>query len=250
MLDERAAADVAAHLDRLDRAVPGLVVALHVIGSATLHDYHPDTSDLDLYAEVAHPVTPGDLTAITTAHTGEGLRVEAVYLPAGALNESFEHTESAPWVRDGEPHIARSAQLHAVTRLQLASYSATVRGTPPAITGDVPAAQEFCRNNLASYWQRLIDTGADAVAGMPAGMPAPMGATVWLGLGPARLWHTIRTGEIVSKSRAGELAAEHWPDLAEPLRDIIAVRAGKQLALTTEHSRAAVTLGQRVLADC
>ena len=72
---------------------------------------------------------------------------------------------------------------------------------------------------------------------------------VWVGLGPARLWRTINTGEIVSKSRAGELAAEHWPDLGEQLLDIVAERASKPVKLGNKHGRAAVEVGRRIMAE-
>ena len=70
---------------------------------------------------------------------------------------------------------------------------------------------------------------------------------LWVGLGPARLWHTIRTGEIVSKSRAGEVAAARWPDL--PILDLVASRRGSEVSLTDAHAQASVTLFDRIMAD-
>lgn len=72
---------------------------------------------------------------------------------------------------------------------------------------------------------------------------------MWIATGPGRLWHTIRTGEIVSKSRAGELVAGRWPDLAGPLLDLVALRAGAPVEVTVAHGLAAVEAGRRVLAD-
>jgi hypothetical protein len=40
-----------------------------------------------------------------------------------------------------------------------------------------------------------------------------------------------------------------WPDLAEPLNDILAARAGRPTALKTPHGQAAVELGRRILAE-
>ena len=79
--------------------------------------------------------------------------------------------------------------------------------------------------------------------------PGWLWSVVWVGLGPTRLWRTINTGEIVSKSRAGELAAEHWPDLGGQLLDIVAERTGKQVRLGSEHGRAAVEVGRRIIAE-
>jgi streptomycin 3"-adenylyltransferase len=93
---------------------------------------------------------------------------------------------------------------------------------------------------------RLVTQGERTIAD---GGPIPPEYPSWVGPGPARLWHTIATGEVVSKSRAGELAAAHWPDLAEPLLDIVAARAGRPVALTADHGRAAIELGRHILAD-
>ncbi|HEY3608536.1 MAG TPA: hypothetical protein VGL06_13595 [Pseudonocardiaceae bacterium] len=245
MIDPTAAQDAAAHLARLDDAVPGLVVGLHVIGSAMLDDYHPGHSDLDLVAEVANPPDDAEFAAIAGAHHGDGLRVETVYVTVGGLAGAGE-IQPSPWVRDGEAHRDGSHDLHAVTRLQLACYSATLRGDRPALLKDIEAAENYCRDNLVSYWLPLVDASESILATREPDAPC---AAEWLGLGPARLWHTIRSGEIVSKSRAGELAAEHWPDLAEPLNDILAARAGRSVALTTRHGYAAVELGRRILAE-
>jgi hypothetical protein len=244
VIDRIARQDATAHLARLDDAAPDLVVGLHVIGSATLDDYQPGRSDLDLVAEIAHPLTPEELATVTTAHQGPGSRVETVYVTVGGL-AGTEEIPPSPWVRDGEAHQDGSPDLHPVTLLQLADYSATLRGDRPTRPADVPAAQEFCRDNLFSYWLPMLDA-AEAVLAKRA--PAEDGV-IWVGLGPARLWHTIRTGEIVSKSRASELAAAHWPDLAAPLTDIRAARAGRPVELTVEHGHAAVELGRRVLAE-
>jgi streptomycin 3"-adenylyltransferase len=149
-------------------------------------------------------------------------------------------------VRDGEAHRDGSDDLHAVTRLQLACYSATLRGDRPALPKDVEAAKDYCRGNLISYWLPEVDRAESVLATREPDAPC---AAEWLGLGPARLWHTIGSSEIVSKSRAGELAAERWPDLAEPLSDILAARAGRPVALTTPHGYAAVELGRRILVE-
>ena len=246
-LSDAAAADAAAHLARLDALAPGQVSAVHVIGSAVLDDYHPGRSDLDLVIELARDPSEADLNVLLDAHVGVGSKVEGTYVASGKLADP---APTASLINEGVVHFA-SKKLHAVTRLQLASYAVTIRGAAPAIGPDVPAAQEFCKQNLVGYWMDWL-TGGPRI--MLRYAPAPLTTgwlwTVgWVGLGPARLWRTINTGEIVSKSRAGELAAAHWPDLAEPLLDIVAHRAGTDVQLGNEHGRAAVEVGRRIMAE-
>jgi streptomycin 3"-adenylyltransferase len=246
-LSDAAAAAAAAHLARLDALAPGQVSAVHVIGSAVLDDYHPGTSDLDLVIELTHDPSEADLRALLDAHVGVGAKVEGTYVASGTLTDP---APNASLISDGVVHFAVK-KLHAVTRLQLAGYAATIRGDAPAIEPDVPAAQEFCKHNLVDYWNDWL-TGGSRIMLRYAPAPLTPGwlwTVVWVGLGPARLWRTIDTGEIVSKSRAGELAAEHWPDLGEALLDIVAQRAGNDVELGNKHGRAAVELGRRIMAE-
>lgn len=245
-LDERAAQDAAAHLDRLDRVAPGAVTAMHVTGSATLDDYRRGSSDLDLYVELAHEV---DRDVLAAAHQDVGCMVETLYLPAGSLDGSLTRLSAVPWVVAVPTSSDPREQLNPVTQLTLARYSATLRGARPTVAVDVPAAKAYWRRTVADYWQGQVEEREAALPDLAAGAPVPTFGLLWLALGIARVWHNIRSGEVVSKTTAGGLAAAHWPDLADALRDIIDVRAGKDVELTFEHATATVTLGRRVLAE-
>ncbi|MEV0677890.1 hypothetical protein AB0I60_15375 [Actinosynnema sp. NPDC050436] len=148
-----------------------------------------------------------------------------------------------PWARDGELHTDRPAELTPVLRDQLTRYSRTLRGPRPHFPVTAGEVADHCRANLRAYWAPLVEHAAAATG------PVHREGVLWLGLGPARLWHTIRTGEIVGKTRAGELAAAHWPDLAGPVREIVAARHDPDLPLDEVHRRAAVDLGRRVLSE-
>lgn len=246
VLDEQAAEDAAAHLDRLDRVAPGLVVAMHVIGSATLADYRRGASDLDLCVELAHEVSGDDLAA---AHDGVGCLVETLCVPAGSLDGRITRLDAVPWALALPGSGTPSVHLTPSNQLMLARHCATLRGTPPAIPADVPGAREYWRHTLADYWRGQVEEQAAALPRLDAGGRVPTFALLWVALGVARVWHNIGTGEVVSKTRAGRLAAARWPDLADPLRDIIAVRADEDVALTAAHAHATVELGRRVLAE-
>ncbi|SHG39687.1 hypothetical protein [Streptoalloteichus hindustanus] len=246
-----AAAEAAAeHLARLDAAAPGLVAGLHVIGSAALDDYRPGVSDLDVVAELIREPDADDLAALGAAHTGPGVHVEAVYLRAGELTGPPERASAGPWANDGELNVTdRAFLLNPVTWLQLDRHRVTVRGERPHPPVDAAAVHAFCRENLAAYWAPLLEQAAALLGLRGPGDPVLPTAVMWIAFGPARLWHTLRTGEVVSKSRGAELAAREWPDLADPLRQLVAARAGEPVPLTAEHGRAALEVGRRILAE-
>lgn len=226
----------------------GLVAGLHVVGSAVLEDYR-DGSDLDLVVELVREPAAADLEMLAAAHRADP-GIEATYVPAGALALPVDDVPDGPWAADGELHTdSRCFQLNPVTWHQLARHAVSVRGAlpvpgPPVEYGRLAA---FCAGNLREYWAPLLDVVRRMIADRAPDEPADATAVQWMALGPARLWHTIRTGEVVSKTRAGELAAAHWPDLAPPLLEVVASRRGDPVALTTRHAAAAVTVGARIL---
>ncbi|GGM41168.1 hypothetical protein GCM10012275_10190 [Longimycelium tulufanense] len=249
-LPAAARAAAAEHLARLDSAAPGLVRGLHVIGSAVLDDYQPGRSDLDVVAELAREPNPADLAALAGAHTGPGIHVEALYVRPGELAGPPEEAAGGPWVNSGDFNATdRSFWLNPVTWLQLDRYRVTVRGDEPRPPVDMARVRDFCRGNLASYWASLLQQVELLLALRSPGEEMLAQSIMWVAFGPPRLWHTITTGEVVSKTRGAELAMSAWPDLAGPLRELVAVRAGAKRVLTTEHARAAVDLGRRILAE-
>ncbi|MCP3798308.1 nucleotidyltransferase domain-containing protein [Allokutzneria sp. A3M-2-11 16] len=238
MIDAAARAVALRFLATLDEAAQGLVTGLHVVGSAVLDDYRAGHSDLDVVVELSRPA---DLAVLAAAHTGPGVEVEALYVREGELNGRVEDVAAGPWANLGAVTTTeRSFQLNPVTWLQLAGPAETLRGPEPKPHVDVEAAKRFCRQNIAEYWAPLLDQAAAAAV-------LPPTAVEWIALGPPRLWHTVRTGEVVGKSQAGRIAAAHWPDLAAELDDVVAARAGRPRGLTAQHGKAAVELGQRVL---
>ena len=246
-VDPHAAQEAAAHLERLDKIVPGLVTGFHLTGSATLDDFRPGASDLDVCIELAEQV---DIAVLAPAHRGAASIVEGVYLPAGSLDGRYPLLSAVPWALSWPDERDAYGQLQPVLQMSLARYSATLRGAPPSLPANPDDLRAYTRRNLVDYWLPLIEHAERRLPDFAAGEPVPTYQLVWLATGPARLWHNIRAAEIISKTAATELAAGHWPDLAGSLRDIVAVRAGQDVPLTVEHVRSAVLLGRRILAEC
>ncbi|GAA0254049.1 hypothetical protein GCM10010492_63470 [Saccharothrix mutabilis subsp. mutabilis] len=217
------------HVALLDESAPGLVAAVHVVGSTALGDRAPG-SDLDLVVELSRPPSDDDLRKLAEA---QSLELDVVYLVDG---------RPGPWGRDGRLNTT-PAEVTPVLLEQLNNYSRTLRGPRPAFAVTRAEVERWCRRNLVEYWAPLIELGAAASG------PVFREGLLWLAFGPARLWHTIRTGEIVGKSRAGELAGRHWPDLAGPLKELVEARHDPGRDLHDGHRGAAVELGRRVLAE-
>lgn len=211
------------YLSFLDARLPGLVAGAHVYGSRVLDDVVPD-SDLDIVVE---------LSSAAEVPAFEGADVAVVL--AGSLEKPvFDVTPLA-------------GEITPVLWQQLRTVGQTVRGTRPTCPGTAADVEDYCRTNLVSYWKLDFDRLREVLPSLDLAAPIPRESLLWVGLGPARLWHTIRTGEIVSKSRAGELAAARWPDL--PVLDLVASRRGADVPLTVAHAQASLELFDRIMAD-
>ncbi|WP_143138789.1 nucleotidyltransferase family protein [Lentzea waywayandensis] len=207
----------------LDARLPGLVAGAHVYGSRVLDDV-VSGSDLDIVIELA---SAAEVPAF------EGADVAIVL--AGSLEKPvFDVTPLA-------------GEITPVLWQQLRTVGQTVRGARPSCPGTAADVEAYCRDNLVSYWKLDFDRFREVLPALDLQAPIPRESVLWVGLGPARLWHTIRTGEIVSKSRAGELAAARWPDL--PILDLVSSRQGSDVPLTVAHAQAALELFDRILAD-
>ncbi|MEO6084467.1 MAG: hypothetical protein ABIQ18_15310 [Umezawaea sp.] len=231
-----------AHAGRIDAHAPGLLAGLHVTGSPALDDYVPGVSDLDLVGVLSRVPDEADLAALAKAHVDPS--VDAVYVQPDDLTRPAADLVR-PWGRDGELRTTEPAYLTPVLWDQLNRYSITVRGDRPKACVTPEEVADYCRGNLVAYWQPLVE---QLGAALDAGVTVPADTVLWVALGPARLWHTLRTGEIVGKSQAVNAAAAHWPDLAAPLAVLVEARHGRA-AVEPEHGLAAVELGRRVLAD-
>lgn len=213
------------YLEFLDARLPGLVVGAHVYGSRVLDDVVAD-SDLDIVIELS---SASDLPSV------EGADVAVVL--AGSLEKPV--SEVTPL----------AGAITPVLWQQLRTVGLTVRGARPTCPVTAAEVEAYCRENLVSYWQSQIEHGRFLMKNLDQRKPVLREALLWIGLGPARLWHTIKTGEIVSKSRAGELAAARWPDLAPLVLDMVRNRRGEDVLLTPDHITASIELFDRVVAD-
>jgi hypothetical protein len=231
-----------AHAGRIDAHAPGLLVGLHVTGSSALDDYVPGVSDLDLVGVLSREPDEADLAALAEAHADPS--VDAVYVQPDDLTRPAVDLVR-PWGRDGELHTTEPANITPVLWDQLNRYSITVRGDRPKASVTPEEVADYCRGNLVEYWQPMVERLG---AAQDAGVAVPADTVLWIGLGPARLWHTVRTGEIVGKSQAARAAADHWPDLAAPLTALVEARHGRS-PVEPEHGLAAAELGRRILAD-
>lgn len=240
------------HCSQLDRRLPGQLQALYLVGSLALGDFIAGQSDMDFIAVLDGVM---DLQGLATMHAGLAhdfpeLDCDGIYLRPGEL--------SAPpggvgvEARAGRINPSSAAERHPVTWLVLADAGIPLRGPMPDsswIAADRKAARAHSHQNFTTYWhpwleQRRQGPTADALLSDEA--------VVWACLGIARLQATIATGQVPSKSGAGEYALKAFPRHQKIITEALRLRqAGAASPLYTapqERRRDLIAFMDAVLA--
>ncbi len=221
-------------LDAHDRVAPGLIEGLYVIGSVALADWHPG-SDVDIVAITADPATPEDADALESAHDAAGAElagattVDGPILAWGDLSVP-PMPMMRPWSLDGDFHFDGDCfEIHPVTWLTLARHGIAARGPVVRdldVAVDADEVRSFVRQNVAGYWRGVAGQVAGVLEAEPDRSEFPAEMTTWCCLGIARMLFTFETGDVASKTAAGDWCIERLPVHEPVLRHAIAIRAG------------------------
>jgi len=207
----------------------GWVSGLFVAGSLAAGDYVSGVSDLDLVALVHGPVNAARVSTLAALHrrldelSAKGLDLGCAYVSAAelpdlrALHPTWTHGEMVHRILSG------------VTRAELVLHGLAVFGPPPPHVlspMDQENVREAARAELLGYWAWAV-------------------RRPWLWLDPvlvdlgltsmARGRHSLATGELLTKTRAGEQADAP----ARVLDELRARRQGEDV--TSPRLRTALT---------
>lgn len=226
---------LAVWLDVHDRVAPGLIEGLYVVGSVALADWHPG-SDVDIVGVTADPATPEDAEALETAHMatvaelGELPRATTVDGPIVAWGDLSvpPMPMMRPWSLDGEFRFDGDCfEIHPVTWLTLARYGIAGRGPVVrdlGVSTDADEVHSFVRQNVGGYWRGVASQVEAALYRELERTEFPAEMTTWCCLGIARMLFTFETGDVASKSAAGEWCIERLPEHERVLRRAIEIR--------------------------
>lgn len=212
----------------LDQSLPDVISGLHVVGSIALGDYQPGHSDIDVIVVTRHPLGEADVATVDAVHQRDrskpGGSLQASYLTTSSLATNADPQVPSVSHLEGTTTYGTDFEVNPVTWRNLVRHAVAVRGTPTSKwmrdprDADVAA---FCRANLVEYWRPMAERILDE--------PRPTDASTleWVGLGPARLVHTIETGEIISKTEAGKRMLREATEAERPaFESALAIRRG------------------------
>lgn len=238
--DDGALACASAVASRLQRALPDDLVAVYLHGSAVLGGFRWDRSDLDLLVLTGRPLTDAQTLALpavlaSVAYPSNGLEL-SVLTAAEAARPTFPeprfqlHVGTEGWdrrmtVADGR---ARGGDRDLVLHVAVCRETGlAVVGPPPTTTLAVVPVEEIRAAAIDEIrWALEHDPPPEYVI-----------------LTAARAWRYVETGQIVSKTEAGQWAERRTPDAP-----VIAAALSRQQGGTVEVLRpAARSFAGRVL---
>jgi hypothetical protein len=213
---------------RLDERVPGRLEALYLVGSIALGDYRPGHSDIDFVAVLAGEPDLAELAAVHAALGEEfpDVHCDGIYLRPGEL--SAPPSGTGPEARAGGVALHSGGERHAVTWLTMAQAGVALRGPEPSsrwILSDRAAAIRHSQQNLQSYWRNWLEDRRKLLSAAGPALLRP-DAVTWGVLGIARVNALIATGQVLSKSGAGEYALQAFPAHARIVHEALRLRQG------------------------
>ncbi len=224
-------------LARLERAVPGRIEGLYVVGSACMGAFRLGRSDLDFVALVSGELGREELTRMRAAHLGQWrsslirdlalqwrwpLVCNGIYLVGSDLRRSpLQVTPLAGHVA-GRFRVAERSGLdvNPVTWQTLARHGISIRGPEREelqVRLDDAELRAWTHDNLNRYWRRWSERSRRSA--LTTARAFPRRASARGVLGAPRLHYTLATGAIATKEAAGHYALEvfgpNWHPLIE-----------------------------------
>ena len=194
-----------------------------MVGSAALGEYRPGRSDVDFLAVLDRPLASNELARLRLLHVAAGANsvffavVRGRSIVSGTCNGVFVTADDmATPVSEIVPVASHTAEYfevgsgfdaNPVMWRILSTKGICLRGIEPSdlkLVSDDKQLRSWNLENLEAYWrpwaeQALLAPGIDLRV-------RSRWWTAWGVLGVPRLYHTIATGEVISKERAGDYA--------------------------------------------
>jgi len=239
------------YLSLVDSLLPGRVIGLYLTGSIPLGDYHSGLSDVDGVVVVSEPLSDPEVVRAVHSELPGRPHFDVTYLHTSALAAPPDRRTPVVYTVDGEfRDPAQAGPVTPVLWSEMARQSIAVRAVPGLVVhDDHQALVDHTRANLTSYWEPILDRLSQGVAELPADHVLDGWIIPWYVLGIPRLHALLATGNIISKTAAGEHGAALFPSYADLCTRCIAHRAGDTVTFTTADVAPTIAFGRAVISS-
>jgi hypothetical protein len=220
---------MSAYVRLVDEKLPGRIGGLYLSGSLALDDYRTGRSDIDFVAVSDTALQGSELELLRRVHTElrrtvAGPKLDGVYLTWPALTAA--PVGSLPYCLRGRFEPSGDFAVNPMTWRLLQRHALPLRGpAKPIVHYDDQMLREWCRENLRSHWGSWVRYARGYGVHRLCSLAHEL--VVWGVLGVARPHATIKTGEMISKTAAGEYALKVFPSRWSAIvREALAGRGG------------------------
>jgi hypothetical protein len=220
---------MSAYARLVDEKLPGRIGGLYLSGSLALDDYRTGRSDIDFVAVSDTALQASELEMLRRVHTElrrtvAGPKLDGVYLTWPVLTAA--PVGSLPYCLRGRFEPSGDFAVNPMTWRLLQRHALPLRGpAKPVVHYDDQMLREWCRENLRTHWGSWVRYARGYGVHRLCSLAHEL--VVWGVLGVARPHATIRTGEMISKTAAGEYALEAFPSRWSAIvREALAGRGG------------------------
>jgi hypothetical protein len=176
---------------------------------------------------------------------------DVTYLTASMLAAPPDSGTPVVYVVEGEfKDPATAGTVMPVLWSEMARQSIAVRPVAElAVHDDHQALVDHTRANLTSYWEPMIDRLEQRTVELPSDHSLDGWIIPWYVLGIPRLHALLATGNIVSKTAAGEHGADLFPSYADLCARWITHRAGGNVAFTVADAAPTIAFGRALISS-
>ena len=206
-------------------------LGLYLTGSITLNDFYPNKSDVDFLITCTSFPDEHMIKKLRKVHRDLAGKypkpdLSGYYVRLSDLSSTGNDQIETLTCQYGLIHITKK-EITPVLLFEIKSHAITVFGTEARelpVQIDIPAVNDFMRDNINSYWKNWIHRHSSWFNRRMLLILFPR-LTEWSVLGVARQLCTLKTGKIVSKTAAGYFCLQQLPEQFHPIiREAIEIR--------------------------
>jgi hypothetical protein len=223
---------------------PGLIEGLYLAGSVALDDWRPG-SNVDIVAMTADPATDDDVELLRRAAEATRRELAGVTTIDGPIVAWSDLASPPlavmrPWTLGGEFRFdGECSEINPVTWFILAQYGVAAIGGSADRLGVFVDGHDRVRwvvDNVDTYWRGVCDQLVHALGAAPDQQTFDAEVIEWCALGIARMAFTSTSGDVASKTAAGEWAMVEVPEHRDLFELAVAIRARHILAEQVDRS--------------
>ena len=229
---------------------PGLVEGLYLVGSVALDDWHPG-HDVDVVAMTADPATDDEVGALRRAadatrdELGDITNVDGPIVAWSDLS-SPPLAAMRPWTIEGEFRFhGECPEINPVVWYVLERYGIAAIGGPTSGLGiyvDGHDRVQWVVENVDTYWRGVRAQLVEVLEAVPDQQTFDADVVEWCVLGIARMAYTSTSGDVTSKTAAGEWLMGQMPEHDEVVRSALDIRRRNDPAEQAHRSTVEATV--------